>query len=87
MSPDLATTLGRKAKELVEGMKKRAGREPDVADYAAAFRPILLPPITILLRDAEQDIQSAIAEGGLSPAHERMIDAMQKIVAYLALKE
>lgn len=38
---DVAVALGSKAKELMAGMKDRIGREPDVADYAAAFGPLL----------------------------------------------
>lgn len=41
--PDLAVKLGKKAKELMEGMNKRTHRNPDIADFAASFAP-LLPP-------------------------------------------
>lgn len=34
--------LGQKSKELVEGMLRRVKRYPDVADYVAAFKPILV---------------------------------------------
>ena len=37
----LCTLLGRKAKELVEGMRERVKRDPDVADYAVAFEAVL----------------------------------------------
>lgn len=42
MADDALTALARKARELTEGMRKRTGRDPDVADYRAAFLPILL---------------------------------------------
>lgn len=35
------TQLAQKARELVDGMRKRTGRDPDVADFAAAFEQIL----------------------------------------------
>lgn len=38
---DLATALATKAKELTRGMRDRVKRDPDVADYRAAFLPIL----------------------------------------------
>jgi hypothetical protein len=44
---ELSEKLGYAAKELVEGMQRRVNRDPDKADYTAAFRPILsaeLPP-------------------------------------------
>lgn len=37
----LARALGLKAKELVEGMRERVQRDPDVADFAAGFEPII----------------------------------------------
>jgi hypothetical protein len=33
--------LARKAKELVEGMQTRVGRNPDIADFVAAFTPTI----------------------------------------------
>lgn len=36
-----------------------------------------------LIAEAERHIAAAVNEGGLSPAHERMIDAMQAIVEIL----
>lgn len=36
-----------------------------------------------LIAEAERNIAAAVSEGGLSPAHERMIDAMQAIVEVL----
>ena len=38
---DLTTQLARKARELTDGMMRRVNRQPDVADYRAAFVPIL----------------------------------------------
>jgi HNH endonuclease len=38
---ELATELATKAKSLLEGMRRRAGRDPDVADFAVAFERIL----------------------------------------------
>jgi hypothetical protein len=38
---DVSVELGRRAKELAEGMRARIKREPDVADFAAAFAPML----------------------------------------------
>lgn len=41
MKNDAATALGHKAKELLVGMQDRVKRNPDVADFAVAFRPLL----------------------------------------------
>lgn len=41
MTPDLSVVLAAKAKELMSGMRDRVGRDPDVADFAAAFAPLL----------------------------------------------
>lgn len=38
---DVAVALGAKAKDLMNGMKDRVGRNPDTADFAAAFGPLL----------------------------------------------
>lgn len=38
---EIATDLARKARALLEDMRARAGRDPDVADYAVAFEKIL----------------------------------------------
>jgi hypothetical protein len=38
---ELATELARKAKKLLEEMRVRVNRDPDVADYAVAFEKIL----------------------------------------------
>ena len=37
----LARALAVKAKELVDGMRKRVKRDPDTADFAAGFEPII----------------------------------------------
>lgn len=38
---ELATDLARKARELLEGMRVRVNRDPDIADYAVAFQKII----------------------------------------------
>lgn len=38
---ELATELAIKAKELLNGMRVRVNRDPDVADYAVMFQKIL----------------------------------------------
>lgn len=74
------------ATEILKSFTQEMMLRTRVSDLPAS--PVLTAAAPdILLRDAEQDIQFAIAEGGLSPAHERMIDAMQKILAYLALQK
>lgn len=47
---DFAHALAMKAKELTRGMQQRAKRDPDVADYRAAFLPIIAE---YLSRDAK----------------------------------
>jgi len=41
MPDDFATALARKARELTEGMWQRVARYPDIADFRAAFLPII----------------------------------------------
>ena len=38
---DLAYELGKKAKDLLEGMQRRVKRDPDIADFSAAFECLL----------------------------------------------
>lgn len=45
---DFATALAEKAKELTKGMRERVQRDPDIADYRAAFSPILAEFITAM---------------------------------------
>ncbi len=40
MSDDLLRKVAMKARELVEGMRLRVNRDPDIADYIAGFEPI-----------------------------------------------
>ena len=40
-SDRLAEMLALKAKELVHGMHVRVQRDPDIADFKAAFKPII----------------------------------------------
>lgn len=95
---ELAKALGRKAKELTEGMRSRVHRDPDVADFAAAFAPLLSsdpldfttlsPQRTKLdgetpLHAAERFLDAARLEIGHSLVDEHVIDCLEKLIEHL----
>jgi hypothetical protein len=81
-----ARELGRKAKELVEGMNKRVNRLPDVADYAAAFMPLLTSVQAEARRTAIHDVEMVFKKA-YSEQDDPLIGVMYGMKAIAALAQ